>query len=181
MVQAYTERASIDPGRTCCFGLGSDFADLFSARGWNLYEASGPIESMDQMEEVVRGGRAWPARPNQRYILLPRVSMPTSPLQVFSALESNAARYPFFLDEGMQEVNGEPVMVRRGMYLIDSVLMTSEHVLILVDADAMLMLDIPIPKEFAGMDIPCVAFDIFDMYDRIGQVSRPFRHSAMAA
>ncbi len=177
----YDERIKTKSGDPAYFGLGCDFADLFAAKGWNLYEVDGPVCDLEEMEDLIRQGRSWPVREDQRYILLPRVVNPDSPPQVLAALKNTPARYPFFIDEYEKVVDGLPVVINRGHYLIESVMLTREQVLILVDIDAMLMLDIPIAREIAGMHIPCICFDVLEMYERLGQVSSSLRHSFLAA
>ncbi|MGV1097847.1 hypothetical protein ACUUL3_00360 [Thiovibrio sp. JS02] len=168
-------------GEAVRFGLGADFADLFAARGWNLYAAGGTISSYEELRELIGQGRAWPARENQRYLLLPRTRNPGNAEEVCAAISAGPARYPLFLDECVEQVAGRPALLRRGAYIIESVLLTRQEVFIFIDADAMLLLDVPIPREIVGMENPCLAFDVFDMYDRIGQVSRAYACSRLAA
>lgn len=162
-------------------GLGGDFADLFAARGWNLYEADEAITSPAQLDEVICRGRVRPAMEGQRYILLPRTSNPDNPATVRHALSHGPARYPLFVDEQMRAREGRQVAVTRGVYIIDSVLLARQRVVVFIDIDAMLLFDVPIPREIAGMDTPCLLFDVLDMYDRIGQVTPAFRHSLAEA
>ncbi|MFZ5774134.1 MAG: hypothetical protein ACOY3Z_01420 [Thermodesulfobacteriota bacterium] len=158
-------------------GLGGDFADLFAARGWNLYEAEAAITSPAELDEVICRGRVRPAMEGQRYILLPRTSDPDNPAAVRHALASTFARYPLFVDEQARLVEGRTVAMTRGVYIIDSVLLARQRVVVFIDIDAMLLFDVPIPREIAGMETPCLLFDVLDMYDRIGQVSAAFGHS----
>ncbi|GEM_PF-3220132 len=170
-------------GRDCAvrLGLGGDFAELFAARGWNLYAIGGPISSPAELRALIGQGRAWPARENQRYLLLPRTSNPGNPEQVCAAMGAAPGRYPLFLDESIVRVEGRPARIRRGAYIIESVLLTRREVLIFIDIDTMLFLDLPIPREIVGMESPCLAFDVFDMYERIGQISPAYSSSRLAA
>lgn len=157
--------------------MGRDFCELFTSRGWNLYKASDPIEGLEELKETIKQGATGQAEFFQRYILLPAATSSNDPDVVFTLIRAllNKGRYPFFVDI-VEERKDEGAKVRaRGVYLIDSVMITGDQVLLQVDLNTMLALGMEIPNNIVKLENPCICFDSLEMYDKIKQVTNTFR------
>lgn len=152
-------------------GIGTEFVDLFAIQGWSLYEIGSPIENRKQLEDVIRRGRVRPARELQRYILLPRTPQPSEPESVLETIRCGAAGYAFYFDQQRRWQDGEQKIVTRGVFWVDSVMLTRDHIWILVDVESMFLNDIPIPRKILGMKRPSIVFDVLDMHEKIPQIT----------
>ncbi|MBU0728555.1 MAG: hypothetical protein KKE17_15545 [Proteobacteria bacterium] len=161
--------------------LGIDFAELFARRGWNLYKVDEPVTGLEALQDIIRQGKAFPAIKYQRYILLPDTDTPDNPAHIFYLMQSGLIRYPFFVDIQEDDENGTPVARAEGAYLIDSVMMTEDEVIIQVDVRAMISMGLWVPEKVLGLNNPCISFDILDMYYKIIQITKAYRQPCSEA
>ncbi|MEW6218839.1 MAG: hypothetical protein AB1634_04795 [Thermodesulfobacteriota bacterium] len=154
--------------------LGQDLVSLFGRRGWSLYACPEPVAGLDHLRRIVKTGAVEMVAPFQRYILLPHVQTDTDADAIFVLLQRlmEQGRLPCFVDlHPADDDHPTPQARLRGVYLIDSVILAGDRVLLQVDVDSMLAMGMPIPDQVAAMSHPCIAFDALEMYEKLGQVT----------
>jgi len=157
--------------------VGHDIVELFALRGWSLYYAAAHLDSMEDLRATISRGAAENAAPFRRYILLPRATPTNDADSVLRLMQllAGVGRYPFYVDLYEDEENGAPVARAKAAYLLDSLMLVNEQLLLQVDVNAMLALGMNICREIAVMQSPCLAFNALEIYDKIRQVTQAFR------